>query len=447
MRCVIYTRQSMDKRNTQSSIQTQDELIRDHITKSFPEMYTITSYSDVATGRNAKRHDFKRLVHHLKNEPVEYLFLYRINRLTRDIQAFNELLLICRQHAITIVSLSDGIFRPDSPYDHFKAQLIGTMAEIESNNIGNNYRQAFKEKAKEQKILSARAPWGYEYKDGQFIAIQDRIPTIKAVFDLYCSGNGYKKISQLLCESDNLKPRNPQQVGAIITNSKYSGFIRSKYASYFSEYIEPIVSYETFERAERIRLSNQHERTPGPNAILRKKMPCPLCGAIMTPIRVNNRGKVIEYYDCSNKRQSTTRVCEMRQVRIDVLDKKVRDSIANHLKTNNLLDIEAKIVSLVSERYSIKNNETPDKLVERLATGELDTEQFKNLIRKAKHHESKKDSILSGLDELERTLVNQIHSISTESLNRFINHAEISPNGTLNALIINKLNIVLKEKI
>ena len=69
---------------------------------------------------------------------------------------------------------------------------------MESNNISEQTRNGTREKAKQGKLITTHAPFGYRYRQGHFVVHEEEAYTVKAVYRWYLHGLGYKKISQHL---------------------------------------------------------------------------------------------------------------------------------------------------------------------------------------------------------------------------------------------------------
>ena len=154
--------------------------------------------------------------------------------------------------------MHDGYFDMDQAFDRFKLNIFISLAELESDNIGEQVRNGLQEKAKQGRLITTHAPFGYDYHNGTFIINQNESPTVKAVFNYYIKGHGYKKIAQLLEEDDTYINRQPYQVRNIIINPNYCG----RYQSIWSirQYVPSIVSANVYEQAQRLRLQNKPNR-------------------------------------------------------------------------------------------------------------------------------------------------------------------------------------------
>ncbi|MCE3373195.1 recombinase family protein, partial [Staphylococcus aureus] len=104
------------------------------------------------------------------------------------------------------------------------------------------------EKAKQGRLITTHAPFGYDYHNGTFIINQNESPAVKAVFNYYIKGHGYKKIAQLLEEDNTYINRQPYQVRNIIINPNYCGRVNNQYGQ-FDNMFPSIVSTSIYEQA------------------------------------------------------------------------------------------------------------------------------------------------------------------------------------------------------
>ena len=93
--------------------------------------------------------------------------------------------------------MNDGYFDLSKEFDRFRLNILMSLAEMESNNISEQTRNGIKEKAKQGKMITTHAPFGYQYHNGTFTIDTVKSPTVKAVFNYYLQGYGYKNCAIL----------------------------------------------------------------------------------------------------------------------------------------------------------------------------------------------------------------------------------------------------------
>lgn len=259
-----YLRQSTTK---QQSLAAQKQTIKALAKKhNIPH---ITFYSDKQSGRTDKRNGYQQITELIQQGQCDVLCCYRLNRLHRNLKNALKLMKLCQTYHVHILSVHDGYFDMDKAFDRLKLNIFISLAELESDNIGEQVSNGIKEKARQGKLITTHAPFGYHYKRGTFTINKNESPTVIAVFNYYLQGNGYKKITQFLEEDNKLLNRKPYQVRNIIMNPNYCGRVINKYGQYDNMF-PSIVSTNMYEQAQALRSQKQIKRTPSDNQLKQK---------------------------------------------------------------------------------------------------------------------------------------------------------------------------------
>ena len=93
--------------------------------------------------------------------------------------------------------MNDGYFDLSKEFDRFRLNILMSLAEMESNNISEQTRNGIREKAKQGKLITTHAPFGYRYRQGHFVVYEEEVHTVKAVYRLYLQGLGYKRFPNI----------------------------------------------------------------------------------------------------------------------------------------------------------------------------------------------------------------------------------------------------------
>lgn len=259
-----YLRQSTTK---QQSLPAQKQAIKTLAEKH--NIQHITFYSDKQSGRTDKRNGYQQITELIQQGQCDVLCCYRLNRLHRNLKNALKLMKLCQKYHVHILSVHDGYFDMDKAFDRLKLNIFISLAELESDNIGEQVSNGIKEKARQGKLITTHAPFGYHYKRGTFTINKNESPTVIAVFNYYLQGNGYKKITQFLEEDNKLLNRKPYQVRNIIMNPNYCGRVINKYGQYDNMF-PSIVSTNMYEQAQALRSQKQIKRTPSDNQLKQK---------------------------------------------------------------------------------------------------------------------------------------------------------------------------------
>ncbi|SCS90041.1 cassette chromosome recombinase A [Staphylococcus cohnii subsp. cohnii] len=368
-----YLRQSTTK---QQSLAAQKQTI--NILAKKHNIPHITFYSDKQSGRTDKRNGYQQITELIQQGQCDVLCCYRLNRLHRNLKNALKLMKLCQKYHVHILSVHDGYFDMDKAFDRLKLNIFISLAELESDNIGEQVKNGIKEKAKQGKLITTHAPFGYHYHNGTFTIDTVKAPTVKAVFNYYLQGYGYKKIAQYLEADDKLINRKPYQVRNIILNPNYCGRVINQYGQYENMF-PAIVSTTIYEEAQVTRTQKQVKRKPSENQ-LKQKIKCPYCHSTLTNITVRKTDHSLRYYVCPQNMNNARFVCEFKGINAQELETSVLATCQDFFQNQQLY---SKINHTIRQRlkrqrmHDTSNTLTQEKLIENLAQGKIDVETFR----------------------------------------------------------------------
>ena len=434
-----YVRQSTLK---QQSLATQQSLILNTAKQyGWPN---VTFYDDKKSGRHTKRSGYQKMVEMITSGKCKVLCCYRLNRLHRNLKNAIQFFEICKKHHVTIISVNDGYFDLSKEFDRFRLNILMSLAEMESNNISEQTRNGIKEKAKQGKMITTHAPFGYQYHNGTFTIDTVKSPTVKAVFNYYLQGYGYKKIAQYLEADDNFINRKPYQVRNIILNPNYCGRVINQYGQYENMF-PAIVSTTIYEEAQVTRTQKQVKRKPSENQ-LKQKIKCPYCHSTLTNMTVRKPDHSLRYYVCPQNMNNARFVCEFKGINAQELETSVLATCQDFFQNQQLY---SKINHTIQQRLKRKRDvETKttlnhEQLIEKLAQGKIDAETFREQTQSL-HQQSKPISSISTY-QIRKAFQNIIQQRFTlNMLYPYIDEINISKNKTLAGIYFKNepLNIV-----
>lgn len=397
-----YLRQSTTK---QQSLVAQKQAIKTLAEKH--NIQHITFYSDKQSGRTDKRNGYQQITELIQQGQCDVLCCYRLNRLHRNLKNALKLMKLCQKYHVHILSIHDGYFDMDKAFDRLKLNIFISLAELESDNIGEQVKNGLREKAKQGKLITTHAPFGYTYRNGTFTINQDEAPTVKAIFHYYLQDYGYKKIAQYLETDDKCINRKPYQVRAIITNPNYCGRVINQYGQYDNMF-PSIVSTSIYEQAQAIRSQKHTKRTPSSNQ-LKQKIKCPCCGSTLTNMTIRKKNHTLRYYVCPQNLNASRFVCEFKGINAQALEASVLSTCQDFFQNQQLYSkINRTIQQQLKRQRDIETKTTlnHEQLIEKLANGKIDAETFREQTQSL-HRQSKPISSISAY-QIQRAFQNII---------------------------------------
>ncbi|MBF2782667.1 recombinase family protein [Staphylococcus saprophyticus] len=368
-----YLRQSTTK---QQSLAAQKQTIK--VLAEKHNIQHITFYSDKQSGRTENRTGYQQITELIQQGQCDVLCCYRLNRLHRNLKNALKLIKLCQTYHVHILSVHDGYFDMDKAFDRLKLNIFISLAELESDNIGEQVKNGIKEKARQGKLITTHAPFGYHYHNGTFTIDTLKAPTIKAAFNYYLQGYGYKKIAQYLEADNKFINRKPYQVRNIILNPNYCGRVINQYGQYENMF-PAIVSTTIYEEAQVTRTQKQVKRKPSENQ-LKQKIKCPYCHSTLTNMTVRKPDHSLRYYVCPQNMNNARFVCEFKGINAENLEKQVLESCQKFFRNQQLYSkIKHAIEKQLKKQrmHDTSNTLTHEKLIEKLAQGTIDVETFR----------------------------------------------------------------------
>lgn len=434
-----YLRQSTTK---QQSLAAQKQTI-----KALAEKHSIkqiTFYSDKQSGRTDKRNGYQQITELIQQGQCDVLCCYRLNRLHRNLKNALKLMKLCQTYHVHILSVHDGYFDMNKAFDRLKLNIFISLAELESDNIGEQVKNGLREKAKQGKLITTHAPFGYHYHNGTFMINNIEAPTVKAVFSYYLQGYGYKKIAQYLEADEKFINRKPYQVRNIIMNPNYCGRVINQYGQY-DNMCSSIVSTSIYEQAQAIRSQKQLKRTSSANQ-LKQKIKCPYCGSTLTNITIRKKHRTLRYYVCPQNMNASRFVCEFKGINAQSLEASILATCQDFFQNQHLY---SKINHTIQQRLKkqkdieAKSTVTQEQLIEKLAQGKIDAETFREQTQSFRQQSKPITSIHTH--HIQKALQNVMQQRFTLNiLYPYIDEIHITKNKTLTGIYFKNepLNIV-----
>lgn len=318
LRVAAYCRVSSDSSDQLHSfavqVQYYTKLIADNEGMELVDIYADEGITGTKT---APRDEFNRMVADCKKGKIDRILTRSISRFARnnvDALLYARML---KEQGVSILFEKENI---DTAYmsSELLLTLSGAQAQDESVSISKNMRWSVEGRMKNGTYISSSAPYGYEFKDGNFYIVEEHAEIVRLIFKSFLSGMGKKAIAIML--NDMNAPKNngcdawrTNAVAYILSNERYIGDAifqksfkeesvpfkkkvnRGEKPKYYVEGTNPaIVSVEDYNAVQALlaRRSRKKEQISG-RYTLSKKIECP-CGCFYCRLIVNEKA----YWDC-----------------------------------------------------------------------------------------------------------------------------------------------------
>jgi DNA invertase Pin-like site-specific DNA recombinase len=343
-RCAIYTRKSTTHGLEQefSSLDAQWEACAAYV-KAQPGWELVSErYDDGGfTGANLERPAFRRLLADVMAGRVDVVVVYKIDRLSRSLLDFANLMERFRKAGAFFVSVTQPFLSADS--DAMAQLLLNVLmafAQFERQMIAERIRDKVVASRRKGLWTGGHVPFGYAVRDKKLVPVPAEAEVVRRAFALYAEHRSDAAVVRLLGASGARtrggKPFSTPGIIRLLENPVYAGLVRLGEAAHAGSH-EPIVSREAFEavQAERHKPRPRREAVRNPDYVLRGLAFCvtpgtrgQACGCALTPASTRKGRKVFRYYRCSAKNKLGPSACSASQVSALELEGAVRRRIA-----------------------------------------------------------------------------------------------------------------------
>lgn len=411
-----YARVSTDSENQDNSFQNQKGYFKKAV-DNIPELTFIKLYSDQGlSGVYWKKRDgFNKMLHDAgidvvkefdrrsKKEETRYyvstrkpkfgqIWIKNTARFARNTFSF-EIIEKLREKGVYIRFLTQSIYTKDKKND-FVVKLLMDMDENESRLKSEAVKWGYKRGRENGNLYTHPTIIGFDYIQEQNKLIKNKdAEIIEKIYDWYVNqGLGIRKIINKLYEEGIKAPNGGEKWGSttiknILSNEKYYGGdnglkydhgefghktwarTKEKYDVTETDKIEPIITKEIFEKAQKIkdeRVTNSNNHLKGKRVSYNrfcKKLVCPYCNSnFLHDADYRDSAKTDKYYyfRCSGKKKNGIKYCSVPNILEEILDDLVKEYAYGKInkeldrRKNNYLYLILKVIDL--ELDEIRND-------------------------------------------------------------------------------------------
>ncbi len=420
----IYCRLSIEDRDKSinddsQSIANQKSMLRDYCRERDWEIYDIYC-DDGYSGIDRSRPEFNRMLRDCEKGNIDIVLCKDQSRFSRDTvvieQFINDKFL---EWGIRFIGVADNT---DSDSESYSTMRLFTSAynEMYVKDISSKIRRTLAFKREQGQFIGSFAPYGYQIDPNDkhhLIVDEETASVVKLIFDMYVSGEGYRRIVSKLnedgiaspteykrqkgskyvnCNADSSNARGlwtQSTVARILANEMYTGTLvqgKSHHISYKNkkrkkvdkdEWIripdahEAIIDIETWSRTqERLNTHTRVGKRSQELSPLSGKVRCAVCGRPMKRNVYYNKAKTIKYYglQCATYKTGAMNCPNKSSISGLVLERKILEElngiVVKYCQADDirLLDIHSEQLKELEKKLSTlkdKHNFAQERLV------------------------------------------------------------------------------------
>ncbi|MBL0320114.1 MAG: recombinase family protein [Alphaproteobacteria bacterium] len=359
IRCAIYTRKSTEEGLDMefNSLDAQREACEKYIQIHKHEGWEIVSddYDDGGySGGNTDRPALKRLISDIKAEQINVVVVYKIDRLSRSLLDFLNIMQLFDTHRISFVSVTQN-FDTSSSMGKLMLNVLLSFAQFEREITGERIRDKIASSKRKGMWMGGPPPLGYDIKEKKLIVNEEEAHTVRLIFETFIMKRSMKLLVAELrrigartklrttCTGKQLGGNkfDPATLYKILNNPVYLGKIRHKGQLYEGQH-EAILTQDAWDNVHKIMTISPHIRANETKrkvpSVLLGLLKCGGCGSSMSPKHTRKKGKKLyRYYVPSLHMKGKCESCPVKQISAPEIEGIVLDQLHTVFKTPELL--------------------------------------------------------------------------------------------------------------
>lgn len=359
IRCAIYTRKSTDEglNMEYNSLEAQRDAGENYIRSqayqgwvALPERYDDGGYS----GGSIERPALKKLIADVKADKIDMIVVYKIDRLTRSLIDFSQLVKVLDEHHCSFVAVTQNFNTYDS-MGRLTLNILLSFAQFERELDAERIRDKIKASKQKGIWMGGAIPLGYEVKNRRLEIIDEEAQIVKLIYEKYKDYRSMRIVANFLRKNNLLnKARYHRNTGKneraaftsdavkrIIINPIYAGKLSHKGVLHDGIH-EAIIPYEEWKEIQKIKEAN-YDKSTQPS---RKYGEAMLKGLLETGDGKykfmsyhKKKGSVIHYYYAAqSKVHEGSMYCDIRNIPMAEFDNFILQKLVQILKSPLLLD-------------------------------------------------------------------------------------------------------------
>ena len=348
IRCAIYTRKSTEEGLDMeyNTLDAQRDAAEAYILSQRHEGWTLVvdHYDDGGfSGGNMERPALKRLMEDIKKGLINVVVVYKIDRLTRSLMDFSQLVSAFDQHNVSFVSVTQQ-FNTTTSMGRLTLNILLSFAQFEREVTGERIRDKVAASKRKGMWMGGHPPLGYDVKDRHLHINKEEAEITKHIFSRFITLKSMSTLTRELRErgirtKTFLTQKGEQRHGTLVSpgyiyrvlnNAVYVGDMPHKDKVYPGQH-DAIISRDIWNEVHAIlkvspRVRGNASRRKQP-AILRGLAACGGCQSVMSACGTRKKGKVYSYYAGSKHLSLKCADCPLGRVPAAELERVVFEQI------------------------------------------------------------------------------------------------------------------------
>jgi site-specific DNA recombinase len=383
------------------------------------------------SAKDMNRPKLKAMIEDIKNNKIECVLVYRLDRLTRSVLDLYKMLEIFEKYDCKFKSATE-VYDTTTAMGRMFITIVAALAQWERENMGERISFGYAEKVRQGKYAHNVSPFGFtlDKKTSKLVIEPGEAQIVKEIFRLYKSGLGFNRVSKSLNDRKMYSKAgnewNDNTIMKIIRNPIYYG--ATKWRDDIVENThEGVISKDDYVIAQKLKEERKMAppRSVSSRYIFSGKLKCAECGRTLTGSYSTSKTKaglkIYPQYRCRHRRVGRCNGIK------NVSQRKLEEAFVRYLDEINYEEVIESSSKIGVERLNKKEKNTID-----VSSLELQLKRIEQ--RKKKWQYAWTEDIISHIDfkkrmeeakQEESSIRDQLKSAEVEPDEKIIDKSEI----------------------
>ncbi|MDD5217539.1 MAG: recombinase family protein [Candidatus Omnitrophica bacterium] len=345
IRCAIYTRKSTNEglEKDFTSLDAQRESAESYIRSQqhqgwmlLPEKYDDGGF----TGATMERPALQKLLEAIRQQKVDCVVVYKVDRLSRSLADFVKLLQFFEEQKVAFVSVTQH-FNTNTSMGRLTLNILLSFAQFEREMISERTKDKMGAARIKGKWVGGRPPLGYDIDRNlrKLIANPKEADLVRDIFRLYLEKKSLLEVARTLNQRGHRTktvrtehkttggvPFKNTNIQIILKNVTYLGKVEYGGKIYPGEHAA-IIDEDVFNKAQEIKKQNIRERGTTKNrkflGLLSGIFRCTCCNTSMTHGYTQKKSSKYRYYTCLNAIKRNRKDCPTKSMGAVSIERRV----------------------------------------------------------------------------------------------------------------------------
>ena len=370
------------------------------------------TYEDPAeSGDKFKRPKLQEMLFDVKNGEIDVVVTIKMDRISRSVRDFHEILTILEDNDVSLVSVTQG-FDTSTPAGKLLRNILIDFAQFERDMISERTKEKRLARAKKGLWNGGIPPFGYKTENKRLTVIPKEAEAVKLAYSMYARTKSMNMVRKEL-ELKGIKTRAGKNwakssIHKILSNPVYIGKLHEN-GKYFKGQHEAIIKPSLFNKVQKIVPKIIYKQTRTDRIYtLRGLVKCGHHKCAMTPYHSKGRkeGDLYYYYLCTKKQNYRKVKCPVAYTKAEELENYVVEKLEEISSKKDVFEQIVKQVNLDLEAETIPYQKELDEVNSRILEINNEIENFLDAIGKSGSKvinllEKKVEKLQDDLQELE----------------------------------------------